>query len=381
MSTRLAKFTVLVITLALAISLFAGCKSSAAQEPIYIASANPMTGDSGQFGVFKVEGMQLAIDQANAAGGINGREIELIVEDDMGNPREAANVAQKIASNDKIVAVLGHWNSSCTLAAIPIYDAAGIPGITCSINQAISGASKWMFRISITDQECGKQLADYVVQTLGKKRIAVFYDNNDYGKGEDTVFSARAEELGATIVARESYIEGQSRDFTAQLTNIKRANPEIMFLAGYYTEAAMICQQMHDLGLDIPVIGPDGLNNEKLIELGGKDVEGVMAVSYYDKSMPYPETAAYAEAYKAKYGHDSDTFAALAYDAANLVIAAMKQNGPTREGIREYLDKVENFPGVAGPITFDDKNDVMRNIIVLVVKDGKLVPAELQPPQ
>jgi len=379
-SSRLGRFVVVVLVVAVVGSALAGCKS-AAKEPIYIASANPMTGDSGQFGQFKVEGMRLAIEQANAAGGINGRPIELIVEDDMGNPREAANVAQKIASNDKIVAVLGHWNSSCTLAAIPIYDQAGIPTITCSINQAISGASKWVFRISITDQECGRQLADYVVQTLGKKNIAVFYDNNDYGKGEDTVFSARAEELGAKIVARESYIEGQSRDFTAQLTNIKRAKPDILFLAGYYTEAAMICQQMHQLGLDIPVIGPDGLNNEKLVELGGKDVEGVMAVSYYDKSMPYPQTAAYAKAYKDKYGRDSDTFAALAYDAANLVIAAMKQNGPTREGIREYLSTVKDFPGVAGPVTFNDKNDATRNIIVLVVKDGKLVPADLQPPK
>jgi branched-chain amino acid transport system substrate-binding protein len=377
---RFVKVAALVLCLALATSLGVGCKKDPeAKEPIYLASANPMTGDCGQFGIFKVEGIRLAIEQANAAGGINGRMIELIVEDDMGNPREGANVAQRIASNNKIVAVIGHWNSSCTLAGIPIYDSAGIPGITCSINEAISGASDYMFRISITDSECGKQLADYVVTTLGKSRVAIFYANNDYGKGQDTVFSQRAQELGANIVARESYIEGQSRDFTAQLTNIKRANPDVLFLAGYYTEAAMIVQQMHRLGLNIPVIGPDGLNNEMLVSLGGADVEGVMAVSYYHQSMEFPGTAEYAAAYKAKYGYDSDTFAALAYDATRLVIEAMKANGPTREGIRQYLAEVEEFPGVAGPITFNELNDVTRDIIVLIVRDGVLVPADVQP--
>jgi branched-chain amino acid transport system substrate-binding protein len=359
------------------VAVAGGCGSSST-DPIVISHAAPMTGDSGHFGKVEAEGIQIAIDEINAAGGIDGRTVKFVNEDDMGNPKEAANVAQRISSNSDIVAVVGHWNSSCTLAGIPIYDAAGIPVVTSSINQKISGSSKWVFRDSLTDEQAGSQIAEYAVKQLGAKRIAIFYTNNDFGKGQNDVFTRVAKGLGSDVVASESYIEGQSRDFTPQLTKIKNVNPDLIFLAGYYTEGAMIVQQARRLNMDIPIIGPDGLNSEEFVKLGGDTVEDVMFAGYFHSSMEFPGTAEYAEKYRDKYGYDSDTFAALAYDATRLILEGMKENGPTREGIQTYLEGVEDFPGVAGPITFDDKHDAHRKIIVLTVKDGKIVPADVQ---
>lgn len=368
-----------VVTLSLAlVTWVAGCTGGGSKKPIVIAHAAPMTGDSGRFGKVEAEGIQIALDEINAQGGIDGRQVNVIHEDDMGNPKEAANVAQRIASNPDVVAVIGHWNSSCTLAAIPIYDAAGIPAITSSINQKISGASKWVFRDCVTDEQSGRQLAEYAVTKLGAKRIAILYSNNDFGKGQNDVFARVARELGAEVVASEAYIEGQSRDFTPQLTKIKALNPDLIFLAGYYTEGAMIVQQARKLEMNIPFLGPDGLNSVEFVKLGGSAVEGVMFAGYFHPSMNFPGTAEYAKKYREKYGYESDTFAALAYDATRLVLEGMKQNGPTREGVRKYLEEVENFPGVAGPITFDDKHDCTRKILVLTVKDGKIVPADVQ---
>ena len=372
------KMLAAAIFIPLLILFVAGC-SGGSKKPIVFAHAAPMTGDSGQFGQVESQGIQLAVDQINAAGGIDGRKVTFVDEDDRGLPDEASNVAQRIASNPDIVAVVGHWNSSCTLAAIPIYDAAGIPFITSSINSKISGSSKWEFRDSLTDEQAGSQIAQYAVTKLGAKKIAIFYDNNDFGKGQDSVFSSIATGLGAQIVDTESYIEGQSRDFTPQLTKIKAAQPDLIFLAGYYTEGAMIVQQAQQLKMDVKFIGPDGLNSDQLVKLGGSAVEGVMFVGYYSPYRTFPGTAQYNAAYKAKYGHDSDTFAALAYDATNMILDGMKANGPTRDGIQKYLAGVQNFPGVAGPITFNDKHDATRNIIVLTIKNGQIVPADIQP--
>jgi branched-chain amino acid transport system substrate-binding protein len=193
------------------------------------------------------------------------------------------------------------------------------------------------------------------------------------------VFAAEATKLGAQIVDTESYIENQSRDFTPQLTKIKAAQPDLIFDAGYYTEGAMIIQQARQLKMKTQFLGPDGLNSDQLAKLGGSAVEGTLFVGYFSPYMTYPGTAQYNAAYKAKYGTDSETFAALAYDATNMIIQGMKANGANRAGIQKYLESVQNFPGVAGPITFNTQHDATRNIIVLTIKNGQMVPATVQP--
>lgn len=361
------------------LAVFGASGATAGGGDILIASANPMTGDSAQFGDMKVKAIQLAIDEFNNAGGLNGRKARLIVGDDTGNPKEAPNVAQKFASNPDILAVIGHWNSSCTLAARGIYDAAGIPVITDSVNKAITdGTTPYVFRISLTDTTQARQLAKYAYHKMGKRSVAILYTANDFGNGIKTDFKKAFTGLGGKVVAEEKYFEGQSKDFSPQLTTIKAKNPALLFIAGYYVETALIAKQAKSLGINLPLLGTDGISSEELIKLGGQAVEGIRFTGFFHPDVKYPGTVEFVRQFRERYQKDPDTYAALAYDSAKILLDAVKKNGPTRAGIKKYLGSVKDFPGVAGPITFDARNDVTRNIIILTVKNGKILVADQQ---
>ncbi len=346
---------------------------------IVIAHAGPMTGDSAQFGDMKNKAIQLAIDEINEKGGINGKKVTLLTGDDTSNPKEAPNVAQKFAQDDRVLAVIGHWNSSCTLAARGIYDAAGIPLLADSVNKALTdGTTPTAYRVSLTDTAQARSLAKYAYDKLGKRKAAILYTANDFGTGLMEDFGRAFEELGGEIVATETYFEGQSKDFSPQLTKIKGTNPDLLFVAGYYVETALIAQQSKELGLDVQMLGTEGISSEELIKLGGDAVEGIIFAGFFHPDVEYPGTKEFVEAFREKYDKDPDTYAALAYDSAKLIFAGIEEKGESREGIMEFLDEVEDFPGVAGPISFDDNHDVVRNIVVLTVKDGKIVPAAEQ---
>ena len=376
------------LAFALCSSLFTACGGPSGPEgsggetsgTIYIASANPMTGDSAQYGDCKVKAIELALKEVNDAGGINGQKLELLVGDDTGNPTEAPNVAQKFATDDRVLAVIGHWNSSCTLAAREIYNDAGIPVITDSVNKTITdGSCKTMFRISLTDTEQATLLADYAYNVMNVRKAGIMYTANDFGTGLQSDFSTAFTALGGTITTTETYFEGQTKDFSAQLTKIKQTEPELLFVAGYYTECALIAQQRLTANMDIPILGTDGISSEALIELGGDAVEGVTFGGFFHPDLEYAGTAEFVQAYRDAYGKDPDTYAALAYDSAKLIIEGIRANGATRDGIQKYLQDVENFPGVAGPVSFDENGAASRNVVVLVVEDGKICLAENQP--
>jgi branched-chain amino acid transport system substrate-binding protein len=372
----------LIAIMVLSMGLLSGCGSTSTSsdaKEIYIASANPMTGDSAQFGDMKVKAIQLALDEVNAKGGINGAQVKVEVGDDTGNPKEAPNVAQKIASDDKILAVIGHWNSSCTLAARGIYEAAGIPVITDSVNKAIAdGTTPHVYRISLTDTAQAQRLAKYAYEKLGKRNVAILYTANDFGTGLKNDFSKFFEEFGGKVVAAETYFEGQSKDFSPLLTKIKQQNPDLVFIAGYYVEAALIAQQSKSAGLNVPMLGTDGVSSEELIKLGGAAVEGMQFAGFFHPDREFPGTKEFVAAFKAKYNKEPDTYAALAYDSAKLLLEAISKGGAEREAITNYINGVKAFPGVAGPIEFAN-NEVTRDIIILTVKDGKIVPSPVQP--
>lgn len=369
----------LAILLILSIVLLTACSGEkTSSTELFIAAANPMTGDSAQFGDMKVKAIQLALDEVNAEGGIDGKQVKLIVGDDTGNPKEAPNVAQKFAGDDKILAVIGHWNSSCTLAARGIYEAAGIPVITDSVNKQITdGTTPHLFRISLTDTTQAKNLAQYAYNKLGKRNAAILFTANDFGTGLKNDFTEEFESLGGKVVASETYFEGQSKDFSPQLTKIKGQNPDIMFIAGYYVETALIAQQAEPIGLSVPMIGTEGISSDELVKLGGESVEGIRFAAFFHKDVEFPGTKEFVEAFRAKYNKEPDNYTALAYDSAKLILAGMKENGATREGITKYLNDVKEFPGVAGPISFEN-NDVTRNILILEVKDGNIVLSDVQ---
>ncbi|WP_352419376.1 ABC transporter substrate-binding protein [Proteiniborus sp.] len=371
---------VLAAILVLTMVILAGCGSGSANSSskIYIASANPMTGDSAQFGDMKVKAIQLAIDEVNAEGGIDGKQVELIVGDDTGNPKEAPNVAQKFAADNNILAVIGHWNSSCTLAARGIYEAVQMPVITDSVNKAVTdGTTPHLFRISLTDTTQAKNLAQYAYDKLGKRKAAILFTANDFGTGLKNDFTEEFIKLGGEVVGSETYFEGQSKDFSPQLTKIKGQNPDVLFVAGYYVETALIAQQSKEAGLDIQMIGTEGISSEELVKLGGDAVEGIKFAAFFHPDVEFPGTKEFVEAFRAKYNKEPDNYTALAYDSAKLILEGMKKNGATREGITKYINETKDFPGVAGPISFEN-NGVTRGIIILTVKDGKIVPADVQ---
>jgi len=373
------KKSLLLVILVLSVFMV-GCSGGSGSESteLYIASANPMTGDSAQFGDMKVKAIELAIEEANAAGGIDGKQIKLLIGDDTGNPKEAPNVAQKFASNDDVLAVIGHWNSSATLAARGIYEAAGIPVITDSVNKSITdGSTPHLFRISLTDTTQANNLANYAYSTMGKKNAAILFTANDFGTGLKNDFEAEFTKLGGQVSVTETYFEGQSKDFSPQLTKIKGSNPDVLFVAGYYVETALIAQQAQSMGLNVQIIGTEGISSDELIKLGGDAVEGIRFAAFFHPDVEYPGTKDFVEAFTQKYGKAPDNYGSLAYDSAKLIIEGMRQNGATREGITKYLNEAKDFPGVAGPISFVN-NDVTRNIIVLEVKDGQIVLSEQQ---
>lgn len=370
---------IIAAILVLTMVVLAGCgSSSSSSSKIIIASANPMTGDSAQFGDMKVKAIQLAIDEVNAEGGIDGKQVELMVGDDTGNPKEAPNVAQKFAADNNILAVIGHWNSSCTLAARGIYEAVQMPVITDSVNKAVTdGTTPHLFRISLTDTTQAKNLAQYAYDKLGKRKAAILFTANDFGTGLKNDFTEEFIRLGGEVVGSETYFEGQSKDFSPQLTKIKGKNPDVLFVAGYYVETALIAQQSKAAGLDIQMIGTEGISSDELVKLGGDAVEGIKFAAFFHPDVEFPGTKEFVEAFRAKYNKEPDNYTALAYDSAKLIIEGMKKNGATREGITKYINEVKDFPGVAGPISFEN-NGVTRGIIILTVKDGKIVPADVQ---
>jgi branched-chain amino acid transport system substrate-binding protein len=368
-----------VLMLALTISL--SCKKKGAEE-ILIGVAAPFTGDGAQFGDMIRKGATMMMEKVNAEGGINGANIKLVFEDDKGDPREAANVAQKLASDMKVVAVVGHFNSSCSKAAKPIYKQMKIvelsPGST---NKDVCIGSDWTFRDVYRDDFQGHAIADYINSVLGVKKVAIFYDNDDYGMGLMEFFSERAKELGMEIVRTEAYTR-DTQEFTPQLTNIKKENPDIIFISGLYTQAAMICSQARRLGMTTPFMGGDGLMSSDLIKIGGDAVEGILITCPFIPEMAGEAGADFVKAFRAKYGEDPDAWAALTYDAVGIILQAIKNVDTDREKIREYMSqmttKEKGYSGVTGVTVFDENGDCIKPLFVATVKDGKFTPAEKQ---
>lgn len=394
MKTRLFVFLSILLVLSFAL---AGCgakpaseantnesaEGSSAKEDIWLAFIYPMTGDNAMFGEIEMRAHKYVIDRINAQGGIDGRQIKYEVFDDRGDPKEAASIAQKVVGDPKFVAGMGHFRSVCTLAAAPIYDEAKFPFLTDSVNQKISGLSPWLFRYSITDSEAAKQLVWAATKNHPEwKKAAILYTQSDFGVGLKDAMIPELEKLGVEVVGVESYFEGQSKDYTPQLTKIKEANPDLVFMLGYYAEAAAVVQQATQLGMkDLTFWGPDGLVNQGLIDLAGKEAERVYATAYFSPTMTYPDTAATVKDFKTATGEDLDGFGAITLDANQMLLEGIKAVGTDREKLREWLSTHKGFVGSAGPIEYDASNDNMRRIVVVVPKDGSFVLADEQVPE
>lgn len=366
----------LALACLLALSL-AGCKKSdenaAAADTIKIGEYASLTGKEATFGTSSHNGTQQAIDEINAGGGVLGKKLVLITEDTQSKPGEPATVVRKLIFRDKVVALLGEVASSRSLEAAPVCQQNKIPMISpSSTNPKVTEIGDFIFRVCFIDPFQGTVMADFTAKTLNAKRVAIFTDvKSDYSKGLAKFFKERHLANGGTITAEQDY-SGGDKDFKAQLTAIKATNPEAVFVPGYYTEAGLIAQQARQLDFKVPLLGGDGWESSKLLEIGREAMEGHYFSTHYAPEVASPLSKAFVENYKKRFKETPDALAANGYDSVLLLVDAIKRAGSTDgQKVRDALAATKNFEAVAGKITINAKRDADKSAVVLQVKDGQ----------
>ncbi|MHC4780948.1 MAG: ABC transporter substrate-binding protein [Planctomycetota bacterium] len=381
----LALFT--IFALALAVILPACGQKQAATDEVVIAVAGPMTGSGAAFGEQIRNAANLKLKEINDAGGINGKKLKLVIEDDKGDTTEATNVARKIVSDPSVCMVIGHFNSTCSNAAKEEYNRKKISSISPgSTNVSVCVGYEWTFRNLYRDDYQGTFLAHYAQKKLNAKKVAIFYDNDDYGKGLMKAFKGEADKIGLEIVGTESYIRERTQDFKPLLQKVQSAAPDAIFVAGLYNEGALLCKAARtDLGLDLVFLGGDGLMNEKFIEIAGEAAEAAYITTpfLFNTGNDTPEAKKFLEDYRKTYDKEPDTWAALTYDAVGMAVEAVKAVGTDRTKIKEWLAACTTpekaYKGVTGLTYFDKEGDCYsKPAYVAQVKDKKFVPAEKQ---
>ncbi len=360
---------------------FGGCGKKA-EKTYLVGVTGPFTGDGAQYGELLRMAAAMRAAESTAAGGITGIPLELEFQDDKGDPKEAANAAQKLGSNPNVLAVLGHFNSSCSLAGKEVYNSMGVlqlsPGST---NVTVCEGGDWTFRNVYRDDFQGQFIADFIKYVLGYGRVAVFFDNDDYGRGLRDSFAERAEEIGLEIVREEAYVR-DTQEYTPQLTQIIAKKPDIIFISGLYANGAMILTQARNLGIETPFIGGDGLLSADLVTNAGKASEGVIVTCPFLPTVGEEKTRNFVTSFKQRYGTEPDAWAALTYDALGIVAEAVEKAGPDRKAIRDYVAAMDSpekgYDGVAGLTYFNADGDCIKPLVVAVVKDGEFVPFEKQ---
>ena len=350
-------------------------------SPFKIGVAGPMTGQYATYGASHKAGAEIAIEELNANGGVNGADASLTLGDDLGDPKEAVLVAQKFIDDSDVVFVDGHQFSGATIAAGAKYEAAGLPMISPSAtNPDITDLGAYIWRICMTDAVQGEGLANYTVNDLGMSKVAIIYDNSDYGRGLADAYEAGVEAAGGSVVAKEQYATGDT-DFKAQLTKVKGGSPELIFLSGYYPEGSKIAQQASELGIDVQFLGSDGYASDELPKLGKASVEGMLVSTFFDYTKDDPKVQTFVDAYKAKFdGANPDWFVANSYDVIMLAAAAAEKAGSNdRTAINDALAAIGTYEGISGPITFDENGDVVKPLSIVIVQDGALTTAPIQP--
>jgi branched-chain amino acid transport system substrate-binding protein len=354
-------------------SLLSACQPQGGSgDKVRIGVFMSTTGTTANFGISSVNGIKLAADEINAAGGINGKQVELLVQDDRSDASEAATIVTKFVTQDQVHGIIGEVASSRSIAAAPIAQNAKIPMLTpSSTNPEVTKKGNFIFRSCFIDPYQGAAIAQFAAKTLGAKTAAIMVDRkNDYSTGLEKVIGATFAKFGGKIVATQSYQEGD-QDFNAQLTSLKGSNPEVLFVPGYYNDVGLIAKQARDKGITVPLIGGDGWDSEQLYKIGGTALNGSYFTNHYSPYDTDPKVVKFVNDYKAKYGSIPDALAATAYDAARIMFDAVKRSkslaGPD---IRDALAATKDYPGVTGTVTFNENRDAVKPIVMIEIKDG-----------
>ncbi len=353
--------------------LIFGCTKKADQNVIKVGEFGSLTGSEATFGISTHEGIILAVNEVNEQGGINGKKIKVVTVDDQGKPEEAAAAVTKLITSDKAVALLGEVASSRSLAGAPIAQRYQVPMLSpSSTNPKVTQVGDYIFRTCFIDPFQGKVMANFAYNTLKMRKVANLTDvKSDYSVGLSEFFTKTFEELGGKVVSDLSYTGGDV-DFKAQLTAIRTKKVDGIFIPGYYTEVGLIARQARELGLKMPLLGGDGWDSERLSEIGGAALENSYFSNHYTSESKEPRVVEFVEKFKKAYGKVPDGLAAMGYDAALVLIDALKRTkNQTSKEIRDALSQTKNFQAVSGVISLNENRDAEKAAVVLVVKNGQ----------
>jgi len=344
------------------------------------------SGDIATFGEDTKNGVQLAIDEINGAGGIKGKKIKLIHYDTASKPEEGKTAATKLATQDGVFVAMGAVASGISLAAAPEFQKYGIPMVSpSSTNPTVTEQGNYIFRICYLDDFQGGACAAFAMTDLKAKKAAILQNQDDaYSTGLSDFFEARFKKAGGEIVAKESYKKGTT-DFNTQVTNIKGKSPDVVFLPCYYNDAALIAQQCRGQGLNVPLLGGDGWESDKLVPNAKGALEGCYFGNHYAEADDNPKVKAFADAYRKKYGGAPSSLAALGYDVVYVVKKAIEDAGEfDRAKVRDALAKLKGYEGVTGKFDIDERRDARKSISMLKIEGEKfkfvrqISPAEVE---
>jgi branched-chain amino acid transport system substrate-binding protein len=361
--------------LALLAAGISGCRDGASADEILVGHYASMTGSEATFGQSTDNGIKLAIEELNAAGGIHGKKVRLITYDDKGDAREAGTAVTRLITNDGVKAILGEVASGISLAGAPVCQQYGIPMVTpSSTNPKVTEIGDMIFRVCFIDPFQGSVCAKFARESpmLKVDKAAILFDQKaPYSVGLADEFEKAFVKLGGKIVSRQAYNSGD-QDFSAQLTSIRGSNPGVIFVPVYYTDVGNISVQARKLGITVPLLGGDGWDSSKLAEIGGKAIDGSFYSNHYSQEDPSPRVQEFIAKYKAKHNATADGLAALGYDAARILFEAMKRS-PSLEGkeIAAALAATKDFDGVTGKISIDKDRNAVKPAVILVMNEGQ----------
>jgi branched-chain amino acid transport system substrate-binding protein len=377
----------------LAVGTLAGCGSkptsggngggggNAGGDTIKVGVDFELTGGVAAFGSSALEGAKLAAKEINDAGGVIGKKIELVIQDNASKPEEASRVAQKLIS-DKVSAIIGATISTDTLAVVPVAMEKKVPLISSSatnpkvtVDERSGKVNEYVFRACFIDPFQGKVMADFATKDLKAKTAVIYTDNSsDYSKGLQKFFKETFTKNGGKIVGEESY-QQKDTDFKAVLTRIKEKNPDVIYVPGYYEEVGKIIKQARELGIKAPFMGGDGWDAPQLVEIAGKDnLNNTFISNHYAPDDSSAEVQTFVSAFKKEYNKVPDAMAVLGYDAVKMLADAVKRaNSAEPEKIKDALKATKDFKAATGTITLNENHDPVKSAVVLEYKDGKQV--------
>ena len=379
MSKKSFKLVTVTMLILLVAGLMTGCGNSASND-IKIGILNEMTGGNATFGTSSANGAKLAIKEANAKGGVLGKQILGVIADNKSEPSESANAMTKLATQDRVVAVTGIFSSSNAIATSSVAEASKLPymaiGATnpkVTVDEKTGKVKNYTFRVCFIDPFQGTVGANFVLNTLKVSKAVMLVDSSsDYSKGLAAFFKESFAKGGGSILAEEAYLQ-KDQDFKTILTKVKAMNPEVIYVPGYYEEVGKIVKQARELGITAPILGGDGWDSPKLVEIAGAPtLNNTYFTNHYSVGDTSPVSQAFVAAYKQEYGQEPDAMAVLSYDGTNIMIDAIKRaNSVEPEKIREALAATKDYAAITGSTTFNSTHDAVKNAVIIEMKDGK----------